>query len=335
MGWFLVVVVGCCAMFGLALSVVDPRGDFDTGMSPVVVRDSRRAKMKLFVAFNARTPVEGIILGSSRSMKISPRVLTAATGLTFFNFSVESARTEDYLAIYRWVRAHDARPRAVVIGLDVEALHDRDTPDDRLQRNAALRNLVDAPDSALWSLLSASKSMFTIAYVKDASRSVWQALRGSERPLSGFDADGYLRYFQWESQRAQGVPVFEDNLERCLRLYLARFEDMHGLSTTRKRHLESALLEARADGARAVAWVTPLHPVTTGFLEQRTRYGALLALTRAYLAELHVKLGIPVHDFSAPAGYGGTGAGWYDCAHADDAEADLIAHAVARDLHGL
>jgi hypothetical protein len=290
--------------------------------------------MKLFAAFNARTPVEGIILGSSRSMKLSPRELTAATGLNFFNFAVESARTEDYLAIYRWVRAHGARPRAVVIGLDVEALHDSDAPDDRLQKNYSLRNLVETPASRVSIVLSAFKSVFTVAYVNDAARSVWQALRRSDR-VSGFEADGYLRYFEWESQRARGVPVFPASLERCLRLYLARLEDMHGLSSARKRHLESALLEARSDGARVVVWITPLHPVTTSLLEQRTRFATLLALTRAHLADVHTKLGVPVHDFSVPARYGGTGSAWYDCAHADDAEADLIAHAVARDLNGL
>ena len=57
--------------------------------------------------------------------------MQAATGFRAFDFAVEGARAEDYLVLYRWVRARGIRPRVVVIGLDVEALHDDDRPEPR------------------------------------------------------------------------------------------------------------------------------------------------------------------------------------------------------------
>ena len=122
---------------GLAL-VVDPRGDFGTGMFPCVALDSRRDKMRLFEDYNRRGAVHGIVLGSSRSMLLSCSKLGANSKLRWFNFSVDSARTEDYLAIYRWVRNRDSRLGRLIIGLDVEALHDHCEMDSRLKANSGL-----------------------------------------------------------------------------------------------------------------------------------------------------------------------------------------------------
>src|SRR5690349_19786525 len=95
--------------------------------------------MKLFSAYRKSRPLQGLILGSSRSMKLRPELLREKTGLEFFNFAVENARAEDYLAIERWVRQQTAPPNLLVVGLDIEALHDDDVPEEQLQANAELQ----------------------------------------------------------------------------------------------------------------------------------------------------------------------------------------------------
>ena len=118
--------------------IVDPRDDFGTGWFPVIIRDSRIEKMRLFSANPESSAIQGLVLGSSRAMKLSPAVLQAHTGLKFFNFAVDSGRAEDDLAIPRWVRQQGARPALLVIGLDLEALHNDDVSDEELLKNREL-----------------------------------------------------------------------------------------------------------------------------------------------------------------------------------------------------
>lgn len=88
-----VVVTALVALGYLALiRFVDPRGEFGTGILPVVELDARAEKMRLFRAYRSGGAPDGLILGSSRAMKLSPRALEEATGQRFFNFAVDNAQ---------------------------------------------------------------------------------------------------------------------------------------------------------------------------------------------------------------------------------------------------
>ena len=103
---FLLAVGTLFLFFAGAAHFVDPRGDFGGRRFLQVTMDSRMEKMRLFEAYAASGKVGGLILGSSRSMKIDPKELERRLSARFFNFSVDSARAEDYLAIYRWARRY-------------------------------------------------------------------------------------------------------------------------------------------------------------------------------------------------------------------------------------
>src|SRR5690348_9479370 len=115
------------AAHGVAMRLVDPRGQFGTRLFPSVLMDARAQKIRLFKAFAQHQRVGGLFVGSSRSWKLDPEAWQALLHEPFFNFGVEYARTEDYLAIYRWVRQQGHTPRYLVIGLDVDALDNRDS----------------------------------------------------------------------------------------------------------------------------------------------------------------------------------------------------------------
>jgi hypothetical protein len=334
---FVAAAAGLSAVLvGLAW-LVDPRDDFGTGLFPVVVSDARREKVERFVSYDRERPVQGIVLGSSRSMKLAPRSLEAVFGLRFFNFSVDSARAEDYLALYRWTRRQGGSIRLVIVGLDVEALHDDDTPDATLQSNAALRTALEGRqlgwNERLMQIVRRYKAVFTTAYVSDIAWAVRLELSRApgEARAAVFEADGYLRYPRWEGQRAAGTFDLEREIERCLPKYRRRFEGMTHLSSRRRQELQTLIAEARGDGARVIVWLTGIHPRTARYLETRTRYGALLGEVREYLGELHRSLGVDVRDYSEPSAYGGTLSGWYDCGHIDEIDASRVAASLARD----
>ncbi len=347
---FLSLFVAATAVLSLLyaafIRLVDPRGEFGTGLFPVVELDARAEKMRLFRAYLGRPAPEGLILGSSRAMKVSPRTLESETGHRFFNFAVDSARAEDYLAIYRWVRQQNVPIKLLVIGLDVEALHSDDRPEPGLLLNQALMRALGPgtlPEPGLLGPLGRYpmaravkkyKATFTIQYLTDAVRAVrlFMSPRPQPLPLMEFEPDGYLRYPRWEVQRAAGTFRFDQDLERCLNKYVTRFDNMTELSGRRRTYLRQLVDEARTDGARVALWITSLHPLTVRYIEAHTSYAALLKATRAYQQALASSEGVASYDLSRPESYQATTSGWYDCAHIDETNADRVATVLVREL---
>ena len=317
--------------------VVDPRDDFGGGICPQVTMDSRRDKMRLFKYYVSSGGVGGLILGSSRSMKLDPKQLESRLGVRFFNFSVDSARAEDLLAIYRWVRRQGVTPRYLVLGLDVEALHDDDQADHRLQENAellaGLRGRVGSA-GALDRVAAAAatyKGLFTAAYVADAARSVARCLQPSSHSgaATEFDPDGYLRYVKLERERAAGTFDLDRQISDSLEGYVLRFRGMYDLSPRRRQDLELLIHEATADGVVVKVWITALHPRTALYLGERTAYAELLSRTRALLVRLRDTWGIDAYDYSAPERFAGSLTAWYDGGHIDEKNAELVAAGLA------
>ena len=312
---------------------VDPRDDFGGGICPQVTMDSRRDKMRLFKNYAFSGGVGGLILGSSRSMKLDPKELASRLGVRFFNFSVDSARAEDLLAIYRWVRRQGVTPHYLVVGLDVEALHDGEAYDTRLQENsellAALRSDVRSAGPFARFVRSASryKAMFTAAYVEDLTRSVAGCRRRSstKQALTELDPDGYLHYVKLERERAAGTFDLDRQISDSLEGYVLRFRSMRDLSPSRRQDLEQLIHEAKADGAVVKVWITALHPRTARYLGERTAYVELLSRTRELLARLRDTWGIDAYDYSAPERFAGSLSAWYDSGHIDEKNAELVA----------
>jgi len=282
----------------------------------------------LFSAHRQSRPLQGLILGSSRSMKLRPELLREKTGLEFFNFAVENARAEDYLAIERWVRQRSAPPALLVVGLDIEALHDDDVPEAQLQANAALQFAL-AGRRDPWLRLRTYKRAFTPTYFLDSLESIRRLADPPHRSGWVLERDGLLRNPDIDAERANGTFDFMRHSPACFDLYTARFQTMTALSPLRRHQLAQLLAEQRATGGRTMVWLTPLHPSTAERLAARTAYARLQRDTHAYLDELAADSHVTTFDFSDPHLYGGTLTQWDDCAHPDQAEADRIASALA------
>jgi CelD/BcsL family acetyltransferase involved in cellulose biosynthesis len=344
---FLVALATLSSLYAVTVRAVDPRGDFGIAQFPVVELDARTEKMRLFQQDIETTQPDGLILGSSRAMKLSPRTLDAALGQHFFNFAVDNARADDYLAIYRWVCQHNVHLKSLIVSLDVEALHNDDQPDPGLTRNETLLRALEqggrTPDDSLTGrsplatiarALRTYRSVFTITYLDDTIRSIRLFLQPHSQPLPmlEFEHDGYLRYRLWESQRATGAFRFDHDMERCLYKYVTRFQGMTALSSRRTAYLRQLVQDAQANGTKVVVWLTSLHPTTERHLSMHTQYPTLLNAARYSLTSIHESLGVPTYDFSSPDHYNGTPDGWYDCAHIDETNAERVAAILADSL---
>lgn len=343
---FLGVVLAWILALALALGGllwwVDPRGEFGGERFPSVTLDARRQKMALFRAYQREAPVEALVLGSSRSMKIDPRRLEAVTGRRTFNFTVDADRAEGYLALYRWARAQGAPIRQVYLGLDVEALHNDDEMFANFRHNAELRRMLEPGTGGRWGTslraqVDRIRNLYTTAYLRDTARAVLAAAQPQGRvPMMTFAADGYLHYPRWEQARQAGTFVLDREIGACVPGYLNIFREMRGLSPRRWGYVETLVREVREGGGEVVLWISPLHPSTSATLGRHTRYAALLAQTRTALRALAAQPGVSVRDYSSPDRFGSTPEEWYDCAHIDERGAERLATLLLREAgHGL
>lgn len=322
LGVFCLSVLAVGIVYVVVIRIVDPRGLFGTGRFPVLIQDARREKMPLFKSYAAQGPVEGLLLGSSRSMKLDPKAFTRIAGRRFFNFAVSSARAEDDLAIYRWVRARGEHPRIVVVGLDVEALHNDDQLETPLEFNDELMLALRGREewrAAVVRAVKRYKRSFGISHLADTVKSVGLVTGLVPRhPATTVDGDGYLNYLDWEY----------GSLAQCNRTTLQRFAGMTALSPRRKDDIAHLVEEARANGATVKIWLTPLNPETQRYIEERAPYRRLLADTIVFVGDFARRGLADVYDFSVPAAFGGDASRWYDCYHVDESSAAKIAAAL-------
>ena len=76
--------------------IVDPHGLFGTGRYPVLVATSRSEKV---ASLATASPPQALIFGSSIMMRVDPAVVERLTTLTTFNLSVDSGKSEDFVAL--------------------------------------------------------------------------------------------------------------------------------------------------------------------------------------------------------------------------------------------
>jgi hypothetical protein len=337
--WMLLAVfvgttAGLALMYAGFIRLVDPRHHFGTEIFPVLSEDARSEKLRLFRDFAASGPIDGIVLGSSRVMKLAPSQLMARSNARFFNLAVGSARAEDHLAMSRWVQAQGSTVRTVIIGLDLEALHDADPTPMPLEFNAELQAALQgrpvARPSATARLLQ-YKRAFGASHFVDGLESVALAagLVHWERS-SWFETDGRIRYPIWERQQAQGTYDLDSQIASCESGYVARLAEMRTLSAARRAALQATVVEWRARGTIVKMFITPLHERVEPRVAALTRYRALLGDLQLLLDTLARDTGVLVYDYSRPQAFGGRPGEWYDCYHPDDAGAARIVDALMK-----
>lgn len=335
---FLFVLGGLIAAYLIVAIIIDPRGYFHVGQFPVVTLDSRAQKIDKYVQSGAHNTFDGLILGSSRSMGIDPKELRKWTGKNCFNFSVDSACAEDYLAIYRWSHKQNPRIKLLFIGLDIEALHNDDRFDSRLIGNRQLANSISEflGGNFIGFISGRGAAIYSRQYAQDVYASIRVALvtRGNANfrntnAFSNFDETGLIHYVEWEKQVAAGVFKNEAHINGSVDEYRRRFEGMSSLSKRRCLILETLLKEALEDGVTVRLWITPIHPKVASFLSRKTSYARLLDQTRIYIGSLRQSDYLMTFDFSAPVFFGGNDIDWWDGAHVNPNNASRLALAAA------
>lgn len=306
--------------------LVNPLDLYPPHLFEPAVRSSRVTKVRLIRDAGEIRP-EAIVLGSSRSMQVAPATITRLTGLRAFNFANDSALAEDYYAALRFL-VEDARitPRLLIIGVDVEAFHNRVAPDERLLAIPALSKYLQYGEAAraqvdlLRRLVSRQQTQATARSVVRAS------LRRDRTPvLWHFEEDGYLRYDDLERERADGRFSLDRHIQDSVVEYLSRFAGFSALSDRRKAYFTATLEYARSRRIPTIIFLTPLHPTLIHALQPRD-YDSRAREASAFLTEAARASGATYVDLSTIDRFGGNPHAFWDGGHMDPVNMDLMTH---------
>ncbi len=311
------------ALYLVSYRVVDPDSEYGTGKFPPPLANARQTKQNIFKTYAASHQIEGLILGSSRSMQLEPALAQKLTGFQFFNFSVQNAMVEDYLAIYRWVLSQGANPKLLMVGVDVEAFDPADKIDQRLLHNEPLELALTGQSSGMTDKVERAGDELNI----ENAIAVVKGLELKVRPAKQTDIvepDGHTEYPYDEEDIRSGKFNLEKMIGQTIPTYAANYKGMDKLSPQREAWLTQLVHEAAAHNTRVILWVPPLHPETVRVLDQSTPYGDRLKDTIAFVQSLQTQFPNTVKavDLSSPDKFGGNETDWRDGAHMNKLNAE-------------
>ncbi len=280
-------------------------------------------------------PPAVLVLGSSHVWALAPATLTELTGLPAFNAGVSVAMTEDGYAILRYaVDQAGLQPSLVLLGLDVEALHNNRPVDTRSQDVPELRPYL--PRTGRGERVARMKSLETMQSTKLSIRSLRLALRGRggppPDPLYTVGAHGDTHLSALERRLASGQINRDRALQETLPVYRKRFDNFTALSRVRLEYLQRTLDFCAQHHIRALVFLMPLHPQLQAGLMERG-YDARRRETIEAATQLSAASGASFVDFSDPASFGGSPDGFLDGAHLDQASGALLARALLKETH--
>jgi hypothetical protein len=259
----------CAGLFVVASFnwLIDPCGQYETRLLKPLVQDSRAAKWQLFQSLESKP--DGLIIGSSRVLKIEPEYLESKTGLRFFNAGVNHGRPNDYLA---WIRGYEKRwgafPKVVVLGVDTASLH-RDIPiDGRISGEPRFAELV--LDRVSWKeRLLPWTELLSLKQTKLSARSLLHTLRKTDgtEPIEFFAPNGKIVYTQRESELSRGAYDFEGALDYNRREFHHAYGKFPSLVHNEIFTLVETIRCLRHAGADVYLFNTPFHPELIASLE--------------------------------------------------------------------
>ena len=300
----------------LALNVlVDPRGIFGAQLYPVLVVTGRAEKCDLLKTADPKP--EALILGSSHSMRFSPKKVEELTGLKTFNLSVNAGKMEDFLALLGYsIHEMHLTPNLIILGICARTICRREDEDfdNRLTSNPALMKYIPqnpfAKASAQWKTYWETLNW---NYLKDVWKSIeiQDALPAQVNYL--FDADGFLN---------REGPFNEPG--RFLRGPIQKDCVITGFSEDRKKYFDLFLEACKAHGIRLEIVITPYAPDYIKRVDELD--GSYTRFTNELIQFLEGRNSdhdFALHDFSRIENFGGIDT-FMDAAHTSIAQSSLM-----------
>ena len=297
---FVLTIVGIIVLFFVAVLLIDPYGDFETGViSPIVLKD-RTVKTDLLAA---REDVDVLIFGSSIAFGLNPTYISDNA----FNFAVGGGYPNDHYALLRYaVEELHVKPSKIMLALSPASFVNQRHPD--ITTNTRLRKYVmDDPESSArdfnpaWIFLK----KFNAEYVRDMWRSVHRQVILKTELQYLFEENGFMEV-PTSTHDATYVP---ENYGRMF----AFFDGVEVPNERYVRYFDMTLDYAREQSIDVEVIILPTHPLTEAQLRVDTSYDIFGKAFRDMLE----KRDVTIHDFSNTTSFGGLPTGFIDADHLD------------------
>jgi hypothetical protein len=327
-GTFLLTLVLAVFCYLAMVTVVNPRREFLGRAFPPVMPNTRARKLELLQKYKEAGPVDLVVLGSSRSMLLSPDLLESLAGQRAFNAGVFSAAPNDYLSIYRVMKQQGIVPKTLVIGLDAESLDPGNIPTLDFNSNLALTSALEGTAPNLpaklrhWARLY--KDSLSPYYAQNIAESIWIWFK-PRPPLFELQPNGQEEDRTVDLQIQSGVYPRAEKFKHCEDSEQAKFANFHDASPELEGYLKQLFSEAARDKVRLVLWITPVNPEALGIIQKDPQAGPNFRTAEDHLIQLGAMSHLPVRDLTDSQSFGGRPDSWYDCVHYSQEDADRIA----------
>jgi hypothetical protein len=327
-GTFLFVLFFVVLGYFGVVTVVNPHRVFWGHSFPEIMPNTRAVKLDLLQKYNRAGTVNLVVLGSSRSAKLSPDLLESLTGQRTFNAGVFSAGPNDYLSMYRIIKQQGIVPKTLVVGLEVEALDPATPPAPDFESNLALKSALNGTvpilPAKIWHWAWLYKKSFSPYYMQDIAKSIW--IRFNPRPpLFEFQSNGQEEDRVLDTRIQSGAYPHAQKVKDCEDSLQTKFDNFPEASPELEYDLKKLLSEAISDNVRVILWITPVHPEALEKILKDPRAGRNFRSAESHLVQLGAMFHLPVRDLVDTQSFEGDPNTWYDCVHYSSADADKIA----------
>lgn len=318
----LVHVILVVILFG----TVNPLGGFWGHRFPTATPITRIRKTQLFDAWQRQAPIQGLIVGASKSMKLAPKAFSQATGLRFFNFSLSAGTLEDVKIVMQLAEEKHARPREMVLGVDAQMLTRYGIADELTQDWEFARRLEERQPTIGWKLEHGAhlvREAMTPTFAQAVGTSIMAAINHRE-PLHHFYEDGYLDYLTRDRAIAAGRFPRAANIRRCTIEVVDSLRLQYPYDPHRMALLDSILDRARADSIRVTLWLTPYHPDVLTAVARYPQMAAWLRSVPDSLRKVAAAHGASFVNLQTIDLFDGDPNDFYDCVHFGNANAAKV-----------
>ena len=314
---FCVQCLAMCALGFAAIAtlnfVVNPYAQYPTRLFRPLVQTSRSQKVEILKRLSP--PPEGLVLGSSRVLKLEPDYLESKTGIRFCNVGVNYGKVEDYLAMLRlYEETYGRSPRMVVIGLDIHGFSDSIPTDARLLSNPLLSAQV--PDVIPFAdRFHRWEELLSWQQTKMSLKSLRSRGADDAAPIKSFRDDGLIVYHQREQQIAEGDYDFEGALDYNRNEYKHLFLGYDQLSLKRAETFFKIADYCRRNRSQLAVFLTPLHPRLQQHLVESTSFSSRKKQVTEFVRSQAMHHGFAFVDLSTVSAFDGDEQAFVDGIH--------------------
>ncbi|MDQ2730437.1 MAG: hypothetical protein M3Y56_02160 [Armatimonadota bacterium] len=311
------VVFVCCLALAVFNFIVNPFNFYPTRLGPRFLFSDAIVKAQLM---KKSAPPEALILGSSRTMALSPSDVYQMTGLKTFNAGIRAAAPEDVAAVLQYaLRDCGWHPRLLIIGVDVPYCCVEHPGDENLLAESQMAQYLPANFRRAW-FCKGIDGLVSMSQTNDSLKAIHAAFSPSAAPPQEYsiDADGLMHFDLLEKLFTHGYPSGMAQLNIINKFFGAfpapKQDAMQKLVSMQK--LDEIVRTASERHMKILIFITPYHPKLLAMLQKSSPFNYLRRSLVSHLDGLkRTYPGLAYEDLTDISSFGGDPVQFYDWVH--------------------